>query len=245
MKMTYAIELQNVTKRFGGLTAVDNVSLQVQRGEFVAIVGPSGCGKSTVLRMVAGLESPEEGTVQANGAQIKGPGPERTLIFQEHALYPWRTVAANVGFGLELAGVVKAERRERVAQILETVGLSGFAKYYPHQLSGGMRQRASIARALVTDPEILLLDEPYGALDAITRVQMQQELLRLWEATQKTVLLITHDIDEALALADRILVMSPRPGRIVETLALQSPRNRASSELPALRERIMECLQIA
>lgn len=245
MKMEYAIDLQNVTKRFGGLTAVSDVSLQVRKGEFVAIVGPSGCGKSTVLRMVAGLETADEGAVQANGATVKGPGPDRTLIFQEHALYPWRTVAANVGFGLELAGVPKAERQERVAAILETVGLGGFAKYYPHQLSGGMRQRASIARALVTDPEILLLDEPYGALDAITRVQMQKELLRLWESTQKTCLLITHDIDEALMLADRILVMSPRPGRVVETIEIANPRDRQSRELPALRERIMGSLQIA
>lgn len=243
--MQYAIDLQHVTKRFGGLTAVSDVSLQVKKGEFVAIVGPSGCGKSTILRMVAGLETAADGSVQANGAAVKGPGPDRTLIFQEHALYPWRTVADNVGFGLELAGVAKRERQERVAAMLETVGLGGFARYYPHQLSGGMRQRASIARALVTDPAILLLDEPYGALDAITRVQMQKELLSLWEATQKTCLLITHDIDEALLLADRIFVMSARPGRIIDTIEVERPRDRTSPQLPALRERIMESLQIA
>lgn len=243
--MQYTIDLQHVTKRFGGLIAVSDVSLQVQKGEFVAIVGPSGCGKSTILRMVAGLEMADDGSVQANGASVKAPGPDRTLIFQEHALYPWRTVADNVGFGLELAKVGKKERQERVTAMLETVGLGGFAKYYPHQLSGGMRQRASIARALVTDPAILLLDEPYGALDAITRVQMQKELLRLWEATQKTCLLITHDIDEALMLADRIFVMSARPGRIIDTIELERPRDRTSPQLPALRERIMESLQIA
>jgi ABC-type nitrate/sulfonate/bicarbonate transport system ATPase subunit len=168
------------------------------------------------------------------------------LIFQEHALYPWRTVEYNVGFGLELAGISRKDRKSRVDDILEKVGLGGFQKYYPHQLSGGMRQRASIARALVMDPEVLLLDEPFGALDAITKISMQNDLLTLWEGTGKTVLLITHDIDEAIYLADTIYVMSPRPGRIVESISLDipRPRNRNGDDFVGLRKRIMKHLDL-
>lgn len=240
------IRIDNITKQFGQLDVLSNINLTIEKGEFAAIVGPSGCGKSTVLRMIAGLEKPSTGQVLANDRIIGQPDPQRVLIFQEHALYPWRTVEDNVGFGMELAKVPAAERRTRVDAILEKVGLTGFQKYYPHQLSGGMKQRASIARALVLNPEVLLLDEPYGALDAITRLTMQNELIKLWRGTGKTVLLITHDIDEAVYLADTIYVMSPRPGRIVRTVKadMERPRNRNSAEFVALRSQVMESLDI-
>jgi ABC-type nitrate/sulfonate/bicarbonate transport system ATPase subunit len=240
------IRIDNITKKFGQLEVLSNIDLTIEKGEFAAIVGPSGCGKSTVLRMIAGLETPSSGQVLANDRVIGQPDPQRVLIFQEHALYPWRTVEDNVGFGMELAKVPPAERRTRVDEILEKVGLTGFQKYYPHQLSGGMKQRASIARALVLNPEVLLLDEPYGALDAITRLTMQNELIKLWRGTGKTVLLITHDIDEAVYLADTIYVMSPRPGRIVRTVTadMERPRNRNSAEFVALRSQVMESLDI-
>lgn len=241
------IHVNQVTKKFGPLEVLKHVDIHIEKGEFAAIVGPSGCGKSTVLRMIAGLETPTEGVVIANQAPIKEPHPSRVLIFQEHALYPWRTVEQNVGLGLELAGAAKKERKERIDAILSKVGLEGFQTYYPHQLSGGMRQRASIARAMVMDPEVLLLDEPFGALDAITKITMQNELLQLWDGTGKTVLLITHDIDEAIYLADTIYVMSPRPGQIVETIrsTIPRPRNRNGADFVQLRENIMEHLDLA
>ncbi|GGG19340.1 ABC transporter ATP-binding protein [Paenibacillus abyssi] len=241
-----SIQVDNISKRFGSLEVLKNVTIDLKQGEFAAIVGPSGCGKSTVLRMIAGLDTPTEGHVTANQKPIKDPDPSRVLIFQEHALYPWRTVEKNVGFGLELAGVPKQKRKEKVGELLEKVGLGGFQTYYPHQLSGGMRQRASIARALAMEPEVLLLDEPFGALDAITKITMQNELLRLWEGSGKTVLLITHDIDEAIYLADTIHVMSPRPGQIVETVrsTIPRPRNRNGADFVQVREKIMAHLDL-
>ncbi|WP_036583351.1 ABC transporter ATP-binding protein [Paenibacillus darwinianus] len=241
------IHVDHATKRFGSLEVLKQVDFRLEQGEFAAIVGPSGCGKSTVLRMIAGLDHPTEGTVSANQKPIEAPHPSRVLIFQEHALYPWRTVEKNVAFGLELAGMPKKECQNRVDALLKKVGLSGFQSYYPHQLSGGMRQRASIARALAMDPEVLLLDEPFGALDAITKITMQNELLRLWEGSGKTVLLITHDIDEAIYLADTIHVMSPRPGVIVETIRSEvpRPRNRNGADFVHLREKIMTHLDLA
>jgi ABC-type nitrate/sulfonate/bicarbonate transport system ATPase subunit len=240
------LELKGVNKRFGELPVLSNINLTIDKGEFAAIVGPSGCGKSTILRMLSGLEEASEGQVLANGQPITKPDPRRTLIFQEHALYPWRTVEQNVGFGMELSKVPSSERKKRVDEILEKVGLDGFQKYYPHQLSGGMRQRASIARALVLNPEVLLLDEPYGALDAITRLAMQNELIRLWRGTGRTVLLITHDIDEAVYLADTIYVMSPRPGHFIQTLHadMARPRNRNGQKFVELRQKIMDNLDI-
>lgn len=238
------LEIQKVHKSFGSLKVLEDVSLTIEKGKFAAIVGPSGCGKSTLLRMVAGLERPDEGTVQADGKTIDHPSPRRMMIFQEHALYPWLTVGENVEMGLELAGVSKEERRNRAQKVLKTVGLEGFYHYYPSQLSGGMRQRVSIARALVMDPDVLLLDEPYGALDAMTRLTMQNELLKIWEGSGKTMLLITHDIDEALYLADRIFVMSARPGKLVRTidLDLPRPRNRHGQRIGELRQEIMQLL---
>ncbi|HWI62284.1 MAG TPA: ABC transporter ATP-binding protein [Symbiobacteriaceae bacterium] len=240
-----SILFEKVSKRFGDLTVLSDLTLSVERGEFAAIVGPSGCGKSTLLRMLAGLERPDAGRVLLDGKPVTGPGPERMMLFQEHALYPWRTVAQNAGFGLELAGVSRTERARKVESVLERVGLKGFEGYYPHQLSGGMRQRASIARALVMDPDVLLLDEPYGALDAMTRLTMQNDLLRLWQGSGKTVLLITHDIDEALYLADRVFVMSARPGTLLREIRLSHARPRQRGALGALRQDVLEALQIA
>ncbi|WP_044896359.1 ABC transporter ATP-binding protein [Bacillus alveayuensis] len=241
------IEVQGVYKSFGSLKVLENINLTIEKGEFAAIVGPSGCGKSTLLRMVAGLETPDEGAVQTDGELIRKPSPRRMMIFQEHALYPWLTVGKNVEMGLELAGVAKEERRNKAEKVLKTVGLEGFYDYYPSQLSGGMRQRVSIARALVMDPDILLLDEPYGALDAMTRLTMQNELLNLWEGSGKTMLLITHDIDEALYLADKVFVMSARPGKVVRTidLDLPRPRNRNSQRFGELRQEIIQLLGLA
>lgn len=238
------LELHEVNKSFDTLKVLESVNIKINQGEFAAIVGPSGCGKSTVLRMVAGLESPDSGEVLANGQTINTPSPDRTMIFQEHALYPWSTVEENVGFGLELANVPKIERKKRIEEVLKKVGLDGFNQYYPSQLSGGMRQRVSIARALVMDPDVLLLDEPYGALDAMTRLTMQNELLHLWQDSGKTMLLITHDIDEAIYLADRIFVMSARPGRVVHTIELDlpRPRNRNGERFVKLRQEIMQVL---
>ncbi len=242
--MANTVQIENVSKRFGRLEVLSDVSLTVNAGEFVAIVGPSGCGKSTLLRMVAGLERPDEGQVRYKERPVTGPGPDRTLLFQEHALYPWRTVAENVGFGLELAGVPAGERRHRVDAVLDLVGLKGFEAYYPSQLSGGMRQRASVARALVVNPEMLLLDEPYGALDAMTRAAMQDELLALQAELGQTMLLITHDMEEAVYLADRIVVLSHRPGQIVQEVQvdLPRPRNRGDIRLVRLREQLLTAL---
>lgn len=240
------LELKDVNKSFGSLQVLSDINLKVEKGEFAAIVGPSGCGKSTALRMFAGLEFPTEGMASAEGAVIAQPTPKRVLIFQEHALYPWRTVEQNVGFGLELAKVPPKERKSRVKEVLDKVGLDGFQGYYPQQLSGGMKQRASIARALVMNPEVLLLDEPYGALDAITRLTMQNELIKLWRGSGMTCVLITHDIDEAVYLADTIYVMSPRPGRIIEKIHtdLPRPRNRNGAGFVEIRQRIMDHLDI-
>ncbi|BDG61160.1 ABC transporter ATP-binding protein [Caldinitratiruptor microaerophilus] len=245
--MTGGIALEGVSKRFGDLQVLTDVNLQVAEGQFGVIVGPSGCGKSTILRMLAGLERPDAGRVLKDGKPVTGPGPDRILIFQEHALYPWRTVAGNVAFGLELAGVRPADRAARVADVLARVGLGGFERYYPHQLSGGMRQRAAIARALVMDPEVLLLDEPYGALDAMTRLTMQNELLRLWQGSGKTMLMVTHDIEEAIYLADRLFVMSPRPGRVLRQIEVElpRPRSRTDARMVRLREEVLGLLQIA
>lgn len=238
------LELRHVNKHFGSLQVLKDINIKVEKGEFAAIVGPSGCGKSTALRMFAGLETTSEGEVLADGKSITAPSPNRMMIFQEHALYPWSTVEQNVGLGLELAKVSKKERKERINRVLEKVNLSGFNDYFPSQLSGGMRQRVAIARALVMDPDILLLDEPYGALDAMTRLQMQNELLHLWDGSGKTMLLITHDIDEALYLADKVYVMSARPGQVIHTIHLDMPRprNRNSEAFVKHRETIMKLL---
>ena len=217
----------NVKER-SRLVALRDISLEIREGEFVAIVGPSGCGKTTFLNLVAGFIRPLEGLVKVNGEEVRGPGADRAMVFQDYALLPWRTVQKNVYFGVELRdqGVGKAELNDRVRRAIELVGLKGFENSYPHELSGGMRQRVGIARALVTEPQILLMDEPFGAIDAMTREGMQAELENIIEKTKQTVVFITHSIDEAITLADRVVVISFRPGRIREIVEVGLPRSR-------------------
>jgi NitT/TauT family transport system ATP-binding protein len=231
------IQVKDVTKTFpvGGkkrdgkrLVALDDISLEIEEGSFVAVCGPSGCGKSTLLRLIHGLDKPDSGEIYAGGALVDRPSLSRGMVFQGHNLMPWRTIERNVALGLESLKVPKAERAERVKNWLDKVGLRDFAEYYPAQLSGGMQQRVGLARALVLDPEALLMDEPFGALDAQTRVVLQEELERIWETEAKTAVFITHDIDEALFLADRVVVMSARPGRIVADIAVDAPRPRGT-----------------
>jgi NitT/TauT family transport system ATP-binding protein len=214
-------------QRFGDmLLAVDGVSLQVEEGEFVAIVGPSGCGKTTFLNAVDGLLPVTSGTLAVNGRTIVGPGHDRGMVFQQPSLLPWRTVLSNVAYGLEIQRVPRPEARRRAKHFVDLVGLSSFAEAFPLELSGGMQQRVNLARALAVDPDVLLLDEPFAALDAQTRETMQHELLRVWNATRKTAIFITHDIVEAVYLADRVFVFSARPGRVKETLPVDLPRPR-------------------
>ncbi|MGA6159001.1 ABC transporter ATP-binding protein [Stenotrophomonas sp. NPDC087984] len=204
-------------------TALGQVSLDIGDREFVAVVGPSGCGKSTLLSMVAGLVEPTSGTVTVDGAPVAGPGPDRGVIFQQYALFPWLTVRGNVEFGLKLAHVPAAERRRRAEHAIELVGLADFADALPKTLSGGMKQRCAIARAYAVDPEVLLMDEPFGALDALTRVQLQDQLLDTWTQERRTVLFITHDVDEAVYLAKRVVVMAARPGRVHRIIDVDLP----------------------
>jgi NitT/TauT family transport system ATP-binding protein len=194
--------------------ALDDVSLSIGAREFVALLGPSGCGKSTLLYLIGGFLPVERGTIEVEGKPVQGPGPDRGIVFQHFALFPWKTVRGNILYGLERQGMPKAEREKRAMDFIELVGLAGFEDSYPSQLSGGMKQRTAIARTLAFDPSILLMDEPFGALDAQTRGLMQSELLRIWQRTPKTVIFVTHDVQEAVYLADRVAVMSARPGRI-------------------------------
>ena len=194
--------------------ALDDISLQVQPREFLALLGPSGCGKSTLLYLIGGFLPIEKGTISVNGEPVKAPGPDRGIVFQHFALFPWKTVRDNILYGLERQDMPRAERQQRAQHFIDLVGLSGFEDSYPSQLSGGMKQRTALARTLAFDPSILLMDEPFGALDAQTRHLMQAELLRIWQGTPKTVIFVTHDVQEAVYLADRVAVMSARPGRI-------------------------------
>ncbi|MBP2707725.1 ABC transporter ATP-binding protein [Microbispora sp. RL4-1S] len=218
------ISLRDVGKTFPirgsdrTFTALDGVGLDVRAGEFLTLVGPSGCGKSTLLDLIAGLTAPTTGRIVIDGVPVDGPGPDRGVVFQQYALFPWRTALANVAFGLEARAVPKGERTERARHYLDLVGLSGFEQRYPHELSGGMRQRVAIARSLACDPEVLLMDEPFAALDAQTRESLQEELLLIWQKTGKTVVFITHGIDEAVYLGERVAVMTSRPGRIKHVL---------------------------
>jgi len=242
-----AIALRGLTRRFASTEALAPIDLTVEAGRFVALVGPSGCGKSTLLRLVAGLDRPSTGTVAVGGRQVDGPGPERGVVFQQPALFPWLDIAANIRFGLDEAGMPRAEADRRVTGWVEAVGLRGFERSLPAQLSGGMAQRAALARALAPAPATLLLDEPFGALDRITRNEMQDLLLRVLQATPATVLLVTHDVEEAVYLADRVVVLSPRPGRIVADIAidLAPPRVRINPAFVATRARIEEALGAA
>ncbi|WP_454616585.1 ABC transporter ATP-binding protein [Bradyrhizobium cenepequi] len=223
-----SIRFDQVNKFFGpkkdGLKVLENINLDIAEKEFVAIVGPSGCGKTTCLRIVAGFEQPTTGTVVVNNRRVTGPGPDRAVVFQHFALFPWKTVRQNIELGLRNKGLPREERSDLVAGVLNLMGLESHADAFPHQLSGGMQQRVAIARAYVLKPEVLLMDEPFGALDAQTRVVMQEELVRLARVNPRTVLFITHSVEEAVYLADRVVIMTRRPGRIKELLDIRSVR---------------------
>jgi NitT/TauT family transport system ATP-binding protein len=212
--VTAKLTLEGVGKDFGGFTALDRIDLEVAAGEFLVLVGPSGCGKTTLLDLLGGLTRPTRGRLLLDGAPITGPGLDRGVVFQQYALFPWRTAQSNIEFGLEAKGIPRAERRERAREFLALVDLSAFADRYPHELSGGMRQRVAIARSLAYDPDVLLMDEPFAALDAQTREALQFELAGIWEKTRKTIVFITHGIDEAVYLGRRVAVMTSRPGTI-------------------------------
>jgi ABC-type nitrate/sulfonate/bicarbonate transport system ATPase subunit len=235
------LDIQSLSKHYGALPVLDKLSLTIQPGEFVSIVGASGCGKSTLLRLLIGLEADYQGDIRLDGQRITGTSLNRGIVFQEHRLFPWLTVAQNVGLGLINASVSDAEKQRTVREHIHLVGLQGFEGSYPHQLSGGMSQRVAIARALVNRPEVLLLDEPFGALDTVTRTHLQQELQRIWQAEGITAVLVTHDVEEALYLGDRVVVMQPRPGRIRRVLDvdLPRPRDRQSAAFGALKDEVL------
>ncbi len=226
------------------ITALHDINLEIRDDEFVCLVGPSGCGKTTLLRIVAGLETATSGSVTVDGREIRSPDPKRGMVFQEYSLFPWRTVTDNIAFGLEMKGISKAERRRIAGEYLTLVGLDEFRDHYPFELSGGMRQRVAIARALANDPDVLLMDEPFGALDAQTRNRMQKELLSIWEQTKKTIIFVTHSVDEAVYLSDRIVILSGRPGTVREILDLPwpRPRDRTSTEFAEIRRHVLELI---
>jgi NitT/TauT family transport system ATP-binding protein len=224
------------------LPVLEEINFSVAPGAFVALLGPSGCGKSTLLRLAAGLEPPTAGEIWVDGRPVRGTDPSRALVFQDPTLYPWRTVWHNVALGLEARGILR-KNDSRVQAMLERVGLAPFGRALPHQLSGGMAQRAALARALVNEPSLLLLDEPLGQLDALTRLTLQRELVRLWQAGGFTALLVTHDVDEALYLADRVLVLSSRPGRVIGEVLVDAPRPRHHDD-PRVRELRMQVLTL-
>jgi NitT/TauT family transport system ATP-binding protein len=232
-----------------GLVALHNISVCIRRNEFVSLLGPSGCGKTTLIRIVAGLLPSDRGEIMVNGQTVTEPGRDRCMVFQQFGLLPWRTVLSNVEFGLEIEGTAKEERRGIAEKYLDLVGLRGFESYYPHQISGGMQQRVGIARALSKKPDILLMDEPFGAVDAQTREQLQEELLKIWAQTDTTVVFVTHSIDEAVYLSDRVVVMQARPGRIKEEVAIDLPRPRWEGDVKAdprfaqLRSHLRESLR--
>jgi sulfonate transport system ATP-binding protein len=243
--------LRDVSKRFhsadgGTVLAVDRISLSVAAGEMVSLIGQSGCGKSTILRLIAGLDQPTSGEVRVGTEVITRPSADRGLMFQNHNLFPWMTVRRNIQAGLVARGLLR-ERRAEVGEIMRLVGLESFADVYPHQLSGGMAQRVALARALINHPKVLLLDEPLGALDQLTRMQLQDEIIALWQARGTTMVLVTHYIDEAIYMTDRIIIMTPRPGRIERVLdvPLGRPRERNSPEFQKLRGEVLEALHLA
>ena len=242
------VEVQALSKRYrvdgSEIVALAEVDLTIPEGEFLCLLGPSGCGKSTLLKLAAGLIPPSSGSIRINGRPVTGPGPDRAVVFQDYALFPWMTVRENAEFGLAARGVDPARRRAISSELLRVVGLPDFADKYPHHLSGGMKQRVSIARALAVEPVLLLMDEPFGALDAQTRYVMQQELLRIWRAYKKTVLFVTHSIEEALFLGDRVLLMTARPGRIKAEMRVDAerPRDLAGPELIRLRQQALDLL---
>jgi NitT/TauT family transport system ATP-binding protein len=225
-----ALEASGVVKRYErngkSLPIVEIAEFAVREGEFITVIGPSGCGKSTFLHIVGGFIPPESGSIRVYGKEVSGPGPDRGMMFQEFALFPWKSVAGNIAWGLEAQGWEKQRIEETVNKSLDMIGLADFRNHYPAELSGGMKQRAALARVLAFDPKVLLMDEPFGALDAQTREVMQEELMSLWERTKKTVVFVTHDIDEAVFLADRVVVLTARPARIREEIKIDLPRPR-------------------
>ena len=240
--------VQNLCKRFGDKTVLEDINFSMQSGEFVTFVGSSGCGKSTLLRLIAGLDHPSGGRIQVDGSPVEGPGPDRGMVFQKYSLYPWLNAADNVSFGMRLQGMTSNDVRDRTAYFLEVVGLQDAATKLPRELSGGMQQRVAIARALATNPSVLLLDEPFGALDLQNRETMQDFLHKLWQRTGLTVLLITHDVEEALVLAQRVHVLAPNPGRIIRSLDVTLDKSdldqlRLSSDFLQLRRSLATSLR--
>ncbi len=240
------VSIRGVTKIFNPgteseLTALDRVSLEVEPGSFISLLGPSGCGKSTLLRLVAGLEQATSGSLTLDGEEIRGPNYLRGLVFQDPTLFPWKTISQNIATGLDARGIL-AGKKDKVDEYINLVGLKGFENVYPHQVSGGMAQRAALARALINHPKVLLMDEPLGALDAFTRMRMQTEILQIWESRGTTALFVTHDIDEAIFLSDRIAVMTPRPGKIKELIEvpLGRPRARNHPDFIRMRNKILQ-----
>jgi len=227
------------------LQVLENIDLEVGDGEFVCLLGPSGCGKSTLLSAMAGFLKPTSGEIRIDGEIVKGPDPRRIFVFQERGVFPWLTVEGNIAFGL--SRLARSERAQRVEHYIRMVGLEGFERSYPHELSGGMKQRVEVARALAVNPDVMFLDEPFGALDSITRMVMRGELLRIWQAERKTILFVTHDIDEAVQLADRIVVMSARPGRIQQIVSIDipHPRDISSRRYLELRDGILNQIGLA
>ena len=222
----WSTSIEHLTVQFASYVAVEDFDLRIAPGEFVCLLGPSGCGKSTVLNTVAGFVQPSEGRVVVDGAPVRGPGIDRGMVFQQYSLFPWKTVLDNVAFGPRMQGLPRADAYLKARQYIDLVGLSRFSKHYPAMLSGGMQQRVGIARALVNHPSVLLMDEPFGALDAQTRSSMQENLLRIWAQVRNTVLFVTHDVDEGIYLADRVVVMSAAPGRVLADIAIDLPRPR-------------------
>ncbi len=249
---TGSIRLENVRKTFPPtnpdeptVVALEKINVEIEPGELITLIGPSGCGKSTFLRLVAGLTEADEGEIFLDNQFIEGPGSDRGLVFQDPTLFPWLTIEENIGFGLKLTGK-QDESREQIAQFIELVGLKGFEKAYPHHLSGGMAQRAALARALVNHPKVLLLDEPFGALDAFTRVNMQDELLNIWRDRKTTTIMVTHDVDEAVYLSSRIFAMTPRPARLKEIIdvdfLLGEKRDRTSEDFLEVKKQVLKVL---
>jgi len=250
--MVGSISIEKVRKEFKSvdgsgetLTALNDFTLDIEPGSFVSLIGPSGCGKSTLLRMIGGLDRPTSGKISLNGKEITKPGSERGFAFQGSNLFPWLTVEQNIAFGLKARGIYK-ERKKDVQEFIDMIGLTGFEKSYPHQISGGMNQRASLARALVGHPDVLLLDEPLGALDAFTRMNLQDEILRIWKEFGMTMIMVTHDVDEAVYMSDKVVVMSARPSKVeaVIDIDLPRPRARAQDTFQVYRSQILDILNL-
>jgi NitT/TauT family transport system ATP-binding protein len=243
------LKVDHLTKQFtkngqGTVQTLTDISLEIEDSEFICILGPSGCGKTTLLRIIAGLEHPDSGTVNIDGTMIDRPNQKLGMIFQDYSLYPWRTVHENIAFGLELNRVPKDRQEQIVKKYLTLAGLTEFGAHYPYELSGGMRQRVAVVRALAVEPTVLLMDEPFGALDAQTRNMLQHELLEIWKKTKKTILFVTHSVDEAVFLADRIVVLTPRPGRICDIIKIDQPRprDRTSVEFAKVRRYVLDLI---